>query len=90
MSGYFGAFCPLKPARDFQPGDLIRWLPPAGAYSLKSLQAQHERETGLVVSVSGDVAFVTFGDGSHVACNTAYCHPAATELKKLMKEIKHV
>lgn len=88
LSGFFANFRPIRAERHFRTGDLVRWLPPDGAYSPHSAQARHARESGLVVSVDGDLIYITFGDGYPVACNAAYLSRLRENINSLLAEIK--
>lgn len=67
---YFGA---TRPERMFLPGDLVRFEPPAGAYSPRSEQARVAGTPALVVAVWNDSqCAVAFGDGKAIVVDSSY------------------
>lgn len=59
--------------RTFAPGQLVRFAPPAGAYSPQSEQSLRAGTAGIVVMAWNDsYAFVTFGEGKALMVNADY------------------
>ena len=70
----FGEWCvPLPAAHTFKAGQVCRFTPPAGAYSLSSAQAHHAGKACQVVRIWNDsTVTVLFGGGITLPVNSAY------------------